>query len=84
MSPRLGRPRRSPFYEKREAEKIQIPGMKVTVSEVDGEPVAAEIDVDHTDTEIGYQLISEAIGSENRDFLFGTIDSLAMAAMTAS
>ena len=34
----------------------------------------------NTDIEVGYQLMWAAIGSENRDFLFGTIDSLAMAA----
>ena len=40
----------------------------------------AKIEIDHADFDAGSKLLSEAIGSENRDFLLGTIDSLAMAA----
>jgi hypothetical protein len=66
-------------YEKRKAKQIPAPGMKVAMSEQDG-TTHAKIEVDHADIDVGYNLLSGAIGSENRDFLIGTIDSLAMVA----
>ena len=66
-------------HEKRKAKTIPSPGMKVTMSEEDGK-TSAKIEIDHPDFDVGSNLLSEAIGSENRDFLLGTIDSLAMVA----
>ena len=63
-------------HEKRKAKTIPSPGMKVTMSEEDGKR-SAKLEIDHPDFDTGFNLLSEAIGSENRDFLHGTIDSLA-------
>ena len=66
-------------FERRKAKNIPAPGMKVAMAEVDG-TTHAKIEIDHADFDVGSNLLSEAIGSENRDFLLGTIDSLAMVA----
>ena len=52
------------------------------MSEEDGK-THAKIEVDHPDFETGSKLLSEAIGSDDRDFLHGTINSLAMVARMA-
>ncbi|HEV2901374.1 MAG TPA: hypothetical protein VGX71_26740 [Pseudaminobacter sp.] len=70
-------------YERSVCSKIPAPGMKVSMLDEDGQRVA-RLEVDHADPEIGYRLLSEAVGSENRDFLIGTVDSLAMAAQTGA
>jgi hypothetical protein len=68
-------------YERTVANRIPAPSMKVKMLDEDGKNVA-RIEVDHTDALIGYKLLSEAVGSENLDFLCGTLDSLAMVAQT--
>jgi hypothetical protein len=90
---RSGKPLAKPYEPtKREAEvvaayemsmcrKIPAPGMKVSMLDEGGKRIA-RLEVNHADPEIGYRLLSEAVGSENRDFLIGTLDSLAMAAQT--
>jgi hypothetical protein len=67
-------------YERRQAKKTPAPGMKVTMSEDEDGQLAARIEVNHPDTETGYKLLSEALGTNDQDFLNGTLKSLSMAA----
>ena len=53
--------------------------MKVAMSEQDG-TTHVKIEVDHPDAETGYRLLSEALGTSDREFLNGTLKSLSMAA----
>jgi hypothetical protein len=64
-------------YEKRKAKKIPAPSMKVTMSEKGGKP-AANIRVDHADFDTGTKLLAEALGTDDVEFLDGTLNSLAM------
>src|SRR5262245_54385339 len=52
--------------------------MKVTMSEKDGQR-SANIEINHPDLETGYQLMAESLGTADRDFLVGTLNSLTMA-----
>jgi hypothetical protein len=57
--------------------------MKVTMSEEGGKP-AVRIEVNHADSETGYKLLSEALGTSDGDFLKGTLKSLSMAAQAGA
>jgi hypothetical protein len=69
-------------YESRQAKKKPAPGVKVTMSEVDA-TAHAKIEVDHPDIDVGYRLLSESIGTDDRNFVIGTLNSLGMAAQEA-
>jgi hypothetical protein len=70
-------------FKERKAKKKPAPGMKVTVSETDGQR-SANIEVDHPDIETGFMLLAESIGTDDRDFLVGTLKSLTMAAQNGA
>ena len=68
-------------YDRNCEQRPAAPSLNVTMSTKAGKRTAA-IAVDHPDLATGYKLLSVALGGVSRDFLQGTIDSLAMAAQT--
>lgn len=67
-------------YMKRRDSRRPTPKMKVAMSTRENGTRVASIVVDHADIDTGYNLISEAIGSDSNTFTLGTIDALAKAA----
>jgi hypothetical protein len=70
-------------FEMRKAKRKPTPGMKVTMSDEDGQR-SVNIEVNHPDLETGYRLMSESLGTDDRDFLVGTLKSLTMAAQNGA
>jgi hypothetical protein len=65
-------------YESRQAKKKPAPGLKITNTE-EAERSVVNIKIDHPDhLEVGYRLLAESLGTADRDFVVGTLDSLAL------
>jgi hypothetical protein len=68
-------------YESRQTKKKPAPGLTITTTE-EVERSVVDIKIDHPDVEVGYRLVAESLGTGDRDFVVGTLDSLALVART--